>query len=176
MTDLTRSQQITGLVVSLVVAFAAAAIGGVASARAGDFYRQLIRPAWAPPGKVFGPVWTVLYFLMGIAAWLVWREPHAPFQKAALTVYIVQLGANALWTWLFFVWRKGRFAFYEIVLLWALILTTMILFWQVRPLAALLLLPYLAWVSFASFLAFSIWKLNPRVLGSDAEVRRTNVD
>ena len=167
-TDLTRSQQSVGLFVSLLVAFGAAAIGGVASLRAADFYQQLIRPRWAPPGRAFGPVWSILYLLMGIASWLVWRE-HATLQIVALTVYVVQLAANALWTWLFFAWRKGRLAFVEILVLWALIVTTVTLFWQVRPLAALLLLPYLAWVSFASFLAFSIWRLNPRLLGAQRE-------
>ena len=102
--------------------------------------------------------------LMGIAAWLVWR-PHG-FRKAssALSLFLIQLAANSLWTWLFFVWRLGAFAFVEIVVLWVLILGTVIAFWRERPIAAALLLPYLAWVTFASALSYSIWKRNPGIL------------
>jgi len=149
----------------LLVAFAAAAVGGFASASAGEFYAELVRPAWAPPGWLFGPVWSVLYALMGISAWLVWRARGFAGASGALGLFIVQLAANALWTWLFFVWRQGGMAFAEILLLWALIAATIGLFWRVRRLAAVLLLPYLAWVSFASALNWSIWQLNPGLLG-----------
>jgi tryptophan-rich sensory protein len=149
----------------LLMAFAAAAIGGFASVSAGEFYRELVRPAWAPPGWLFGPVWTVLYAAMGISAWLVWRARGFAGARHALGLFIVQLVANALWTWLFFVWRQGGLALAEILLLWVLIAATIGLFWQVSRLAAALLLPYLAWVSFASILNWSIWQLNPGLLG-----------
>jgi benzodiazapine receptor len=162
---LSISFQAIGLVGWLLVAFAAAAVGGFASASAGEFYRELVRPSWAPPGWVFGPVWSVLYLLMGVAAWLVWRARGFAGARSALLVFIVQLAANALWTWLFFVWRQGGLAFAEILVLWVLILVTTGLFWRVSRAAAALLLPYLAWVSLASVLTFATWRLNPELLG-----------
>ncbi|HEX5691457.1 MAG TPA: TspO/MBR family protein [Roseiflexaceae bacterium] len=160
-----RSSQAVGLLVWLLMVFAAAAIGGFASASASEFYRDLVRPSWAPPGWLFGPVWTVLYALMGVAAWLVWRVRGFAGARNALLVFVVQLAVNALWTWLFFVWRQGGLAFAEILLLLALILTTIVLFWRVSRLAAVLLVPYLLWVSFASALTLSMWRLNPGQLG-----------
>lgn len=157
--------QVIGLVGWLLVVFAAAAIGGFASASAGEFYRELVRPSWAPPGWLFGPVWSVLYLLMGIAAWLVWRVRGFAGARSALLVFVLQLAANALWSWLFFVWRQGGLAFAEILVLWVLILVTIGLFWRVSRVAASLLLPYLAWVSFASVLTLAIWRLNPVLLG-----------
>lgn len=162
---LSQTRQALGLLGWLLLAFAAAAIGGFASASAGAFYGELVRPSWAPPGWLFGPVWSVLYVLMGISAWLVWRARGFAGAKSALLVFIVQLAANALWTWLFFVWRQGGLAFAEILLLWFLIAATIGLFWRVSRLAAVLLLPYLAWVSFASTLTLSIWRQNPGILG-----------
>lgn len=159
------SRQIIALVGWLVVTFAAAAIGGVASVHAGEFYQELSRPDWAPPPQVFGPVWTVLYLLMGLAAWLVWRRGGFDRSGGALPVFMVQLGMNALWTWLFFFWRLGGWAFTEIMLLWALVATTLVLFWRVRPFAGLLLVPYLAWITFAAALCRTIWRMNPELLG-----------
>src|SRR5687767_12959252 len=154
--------QAAGLVGWLLVSFAAAAVGGAASAGAGDFYARLDRPGWAPPGWVFGPVWTVLYATQGVAAWLVWRERHegAPRRRrrraAALGAFGAQLAANALWSWLFFAWRQGGLAFGEVVLLLAMIAVTAALFWRVRPLAGALLLPYLLWVGYATALTYAI--------------------
>lgn len=158
------SRQAIGLLAWLLLAFAAAAVGGFASASASEFYRELIRPSWAPPGWLFAPVWSVLYALMGVAAWLVWRARGFVGARSALLVFVVQLVANALWTWLFFVWRLGGLAFAEILLLLALILATIVLFWRVNRLAAALLAPYFLWVSFASALTLSIWRLNPGLL------------
>ena len=160
----TRFQTLAGLTAWLLLSFAAAGIGGLASASAGGLYRQMIQPAWAPPGWLFGPVWTVLYILMGVAAWMVWRERHQPGAKTALALYLAQLALNALWTWLFFAWRMGAAAFAEILLLWSLILATLLAFRRVRPAAAWLLVPYLAWVTFAAALCFAIWRLNPTLL------------
>lgn len=158
-------QQITGFSCWLVLTFAAAAIGAVASAQAKTFYLQLIRPDWAPPGWLFAPVWTALYLMMAIAAWLVWREHGFRRAGGALTLFVVQLAANAVWTWLFFVWHQGALAFTEILLLWALIAGTIIAFWRLHRIAAVLLLPYLAWVSFATGLTYATWRLNPAILG-----------
>lgn len=118
----------------------------------------------APP-EAFGPVWTILYVLMGLAAWLVWREGGFRAAKPALTLFLVQLALNALWTWIFFAWQRGGLAFAEILLLWALIVATLISFWRIRPLAGALLVPYLLWVTFAAALTWSVWRLNPQVLG-----------
>lgn len=160
-----RTQQIIGLAAWLLLSFVAAALGAGASVRAAEFYQQLAQPAWAPPSSVFGPVWSVLYALMGIAAWLVWREGGWHRQRGVLALFVIQLAINALWSWLFFAWHHGALAFADIMLLWLLIVATTVGFWRVRPLAGALLLPYLAWVSFASALNFAVWQLNPQLLG-----------
>ena len=157
--------QIAGLVGWFLVTFAAALIGSIASIRATEFYGALEVPSWAPPGSVFGPVWTVLYALMAVAAWLVWRAHGWQGARTALTLFLIQLAANALWSWLFFAWRLGLAAFIELVVLWVLILATIIAFWRLRPLAGTLLLPYLAWVTFAGALNFVLWRDNPAALG-----------
>jgi tryptophan-rich sensory protein len=164
MSKMPVSRQIIGLLGWLLLSFAAAAIGAVASAGAGAFYEQLVRPGWAPPGWLFAPVWGVLYALMGVAAWLVWRAHGFKEGGAALALFIVQLGANALWTWVFFVGHQGALAFAEIILLWCLIVATAASFRRLDALAAALLLPYLAWVTFASALTLSAWRLNPNLL------------
>ncbi|WP_426690567.1 TspO/MBR family protein [Rhodanobacter ginsengiterrae] len=158
-------KQVIGLAGWLLLSSAAAAIGAVASMQAASFYQQLAQPSWAPPAAVFGPVWSVLYALMGLAAWLVWREGGWRRQRGVLTLFTAQLAVNALWSWLFFGWHRGAPAFVDIVLLWLLIVATVIGFWRVRPLAGALLLPYLCWVSFAAALNFAVWQLNPGVLG-----------
>ena len=161
----TRTKQIVGLVVWLIVCFVAAAIGGAASIQAGPFYAQLVRPAWAPPSWIFGPVWTVLYALMGIAAWLVWRVSDSRAVRSAIALFLLQLTLNALWSWLFFRWHQGALAFADILLLGVSIVGTIIAFWKIRRLAGALLIPYLLWVIFASALNYSVWQLNPQVLG-----------
>lgn len=157
-----RSMQFAGLVGWLLAAFAAGAIGAVASVDAPSFYAQLNKPAWAPPAGVFGPVWSTLYALMGIAAWLVWRAPGE--KSLALGLFWAQLGANALWSWLFFYWRQGALAAVEVLILLALIAATMAAFWRASRLAALLLVPYFLWVSFASLLTWTVWRGNPTLL------------
>lgn len=129
-----------------------------------DFYAALAKPPWAPPGWVFGPVWTTLYILMGIAAWLVWRERGWTGARGALSLFLVQLAANALWTWLFFAWRRGGLALAEIILLAALIVATMLAFARVRRTAAVLLVPYLLWVLFATALTAAVWQRNRGLL------------
>jgi tryptophan-rich sensory protein len=158
------TRQIAGLLGWLLLTFAAAAIGAVASSQAGAFYGQLVRPGWAPPAWLFAPVWTVLYLLMGVAAWLVWRVRGLEAARAPLALFIIQLAANALWTWLFFAWHQGALAFVEIILLWCLIAATVVSFRTLSGTAAVLLLPYLAWVTFASALTFATWRLNPALL------------
>ena len=162
---LPKTTQFIGLLAWFAISFAAAGLGAAASVHAGPFYAQLARPAWAPPASLFGPVWTVLYALMAIAAWSVWRVAGFGAARAALGLFLVQLAANALWSWLFFGWHRGALAFADILLLWVLIAATLLAFWRIRPLAGALLLPYLAWVSFAAVLNVAVWQANPRLLG-----------
>jgi benzodiazapine receptor len=162
--ELSVLRQSIGLVGWLLLTFAAAVIGALASGNAGFFYGQLTRPSWAPPGWLFGPVWTTLYVLMGISAWLVWRARGFVRARGALILFVVQLGANALWSWLFFVWHQGGLAFAEVLLLWGLIVATLVSFRGISTIAAALLVPYLAWVTFASALTFAVWRLNPGLL------------
>jgi tryptophan-rich sensory protein len=144
------------------LAFAAGAVGAIASLDTASFYGQLSKPFWAPPASIFGPVWTALYALMGIAAWLVWRSPGP--KAVALGLFVAQLAANALWSWLFFSWRSGPAAAAEVLVLLALIVATVADFWHRNRLAAFLLLPYLFWVSFASVLTWVLWRGNPDLL------------
>lgn len=161
----TKQKQFLGLVGWFIVSFAAAVVGAVASIQAASFYGQLVQPSWAPPSSVFGPAWSVLYALMAIAAWLVWRAgERGRAYRTALSLFVVQLALNALWSWLFFAWHQGAWAFADIVMLWTLIAATLIAFWRVRPLAGALLIPYLLWVSFALALNYSVWQLNPQIL------------
>lgn len=138
-------------------------VGSLASIRAAEFYQQLSRPDWAPSSGVFAPVWTFLYCCMAIASWLIWKERSAR-RVSALSVYGVQLVLNALWSWLFFVWRTGGWAFAEVLALWFFVGLMIVLFWRIHRFASLLLVPYFLWVSFAACLTFAIWKRNPHLL------------
>jgi tryptophan-rich sensory protein len=145
----------------LVLCFAAAAVGGVATETGpGSWYAGIEKPAFNPPGRVFGPVWTVLYVLIGVSAWLVWRRRGLSGARGPLLIWLIQLMLNAAWSVLFFGLRRPDLASLEIVALWIAILATIVAFRRVRPLAAWLLVPYLAWVSFAAVLTFTIWRLN----------------
>lgn len=156
-------KQVAALIISLVVCFAAAALGALATRSAPEFYAALSRPDWAPPASVFGPVWSILYTLMAIAAWLVWRQQGFAGARIALGLFVIQLALNALWSWLFFAWRRGLMAELEIVVLLVTIALTIAAFWRVRPLAGALMLPYLAWVTFATALTFALVRRNPQV-------------
>jgi len=151
-------QQFISLAVWLIVCFAAAGVGSLFTP--GEWYVTLRKPAWTPPGYLFGPVWTLLYALMGTAAWLIWTRFGFADARTALTLFIVQLILNAVWSWLFFGLHNPGLAFFELLLLWVAILATVIAFWQKRADAGALLLPYLAWVTFAAVLNFAIWRLN----------------
>lgn len=159
------TRQALGLVAFLAVSFAAAAVGATASISAPTFYAELSKPSWAPPASLFGPVWTVLYVMIGVSAWLAWRDHGLRRAWPALVVWVVQLIANALWTWLFFSLRSGALAMADIVALCLLIATTIAMFRRLNRTAALLLVPYLLWVSFASALTYSCWMRNPVLLG-----------
>lgn len=159
-----RTLQLPALGGWLVLTFIFAAIGGYASSQAPEFYQQLDRPGWAPPPWLFGPAWTALYLLMAIAAWRVQRVAGAASARKELTLYVVQLAVNALWTWLFFAWHLGAWAFAEILLLWLLIAATIRAFWRRDRWAGLLLVPYIGWVTFATCLCYAVWQRNPALL------------
>lgn len=142
-----------------------AALGGWASAGAPGFYAELQQPSWAPPAWVFGPVWSLLYLMMGLAAWLVWRHRHTVEGSTGLRLYAIALVPNALWSWLFFNQHVGAWALLDLVVLWLLIAFTVRAFWRVRPLFGALLLPLWIWVSFAGVLNALVWLANPALLG-----------
>jgi len=159
------SQKHWGALALLAAAtFATAAIGAFASIDAKDFYGALTQPAWSPPPTAFGPVWSLLYVMMCTAAWLTLRRLSLPRAWPALRLYGAQLVLNAAWTWLFFHWHNGAVALAEVLLLFVMVALTARAFWQARSLAGALMLPYLAWVGFASALTLSLWRLNPGVL------------
>lgn len=143
----------------LALTFAAAALGAVFLP--GEWYAALKKPPWNPPNWIFGPVWTALYILMAVAVWLVGRRGGFAGQRKALTLFLGQLLLNALWSPLCFGAKNLGFALMDIVLLWLAITATLHAFWKVHRLASALLLPYLAWVTFAGALNFTLWRLNP---------------
>jgi tryptophan-rich sensory protein len=147
-----------GLVVFVSLCFGVSIFGGLVTAPAiRGWYAALAKPAWTPPGWVFGPVWTVLYPLMAVAGWTVWREGRS---RIAVLLFLLQLALNAAWPWLFFSRRRPDWAFFDIVALTIAIAATIVAFYRVRRRAALLLVPYLAWVVFAGALNFAVWRLN----------------
>lgn len=154
---------IGGVLVTFGATVVAAVIGGAASVSASEFYARLAKPTWAPPGAVFGPVWTVLYAMMATSAWLIYRS-GSPNTKALLALFLAQLCLNALWSWTFFKWESGAGSIATIVGLWLAIVLLVVGFWRVSPLAGMLLIPYLAWVTFAAVLNGTIWRMNPTLL------------
>jgi translocator protein len=140
------------------------AIGAIASITAPAFYRELQRPSWAPPPSLFGPVWTTLYLMMGVAAFLVWRAHGWEGARGALLLFIVHLAVNALWSWLFFRWGSGTGSLIDIAALWLLVLTLMIWFFRLHVISGALMVPYLAWVTFAAALNLTIVRMNPAKL------------
>jgi tryptophan-rich sensory protein len=145
------------LVGFVVAAFAAAVPAGLWPPA--EWYQALAKPSWNPPAWVFGPVWSTLYLLMGVAAWRVWRGAHAE-RVAALQLWWIQLALNALWSPLFFGLQRLDLALLEIVALFAAIVATLVRFDRIDRLAGALLAPYAAWVAFAAFLNLTLWDLN----------------
>ncbi|MCW8133292.1 MAG: tryptophan-rich sensory protein [Planctomycetota bacterium] len=126
----------------------------------GWYATQVEKPWWTPPGWVFGPVWGVLYVLMAVSGWVVWKDKGLAGAPLAFFVYFLQLAVNAAWSFFFFHLRNPGAAFFELLLLWLMVAVTAGLFEHVRKRSGWLLLPYLAWVSFAVALNFQIWRLN----------------
>lgn len=151
----------------LVIAVAASQMAGVigavfTSSSVRTWYVDLSKPSFTPPGWIFGPVWTTLYTLMGIAAWLVWRAGLPRLAaRLALGLFVGQFALNAFWSLIFFGLRQPLYAFVEIIFLWAAIVATTVLFFRISTLAGLLMIPYILWVSFAAVLNLAIARLNP---------------
>jgi len=156
------SPSLSRLVVCVGAVLLASSIGSFATVRAiPTWYRRLAKPSFNPPEWLFGPAWAVLYLLMAVAAWLVWKQGwNAPGVKVALAFFLVQLIINALWSVLFFGLRSPLAGLMDIVVMWLAILATIVLFFRVSALAGVLLLPYIAWVSFAAILNAAILRLN----------------
>jgi len=148
--------------VSLIICLAACLATGWIGSRfmPGEWYETLLKPSWTPPNSVFGPVWTLLYVMMGVAAWLVWQRKTVAQVAMPLFLFVVQLVLNAMWSYIFFGRRQPGAAFFEIVILWIAVLLTLIGFRRIRTAAGILMLPYFLWVSFALVLNFQLWRLN----------------
>jgi len=155
---MTVLRQVLGAVGWLVVVFVAAWVG--ARFLPDEWYRNLTKPSWNPPNWLFAPVWTLLYILMALSAWLVWRQLGFRGALVPLALFVVQLALNAAWTWLFFGRHRPDLALVDIAFFWVVLVITVLSFWRLLPLAGAILLPYLAWVTFASFLNLTIWRLN----------------
>lgn len=154
-------RSVPALILFIVVVYAAAGIGSLFTAQSvNDWYVALSKPSWNPPSWVFGPVWTVLYGMMGVAAWLVWLRRREVSVTLPLVLFFVQLALNVVWSLLFFGLQSPGAAFLEIIVLWLAIAATLLAFWRVAPLAGALFIPYILWVSFAAVLNYTIWQLN----------------
>jgi len=155
-----RNRDLLALGVFLIVCFAVSALGGAVTASSvGSWYQTLAKPSFNPPDWLFAPVWTLLYVMMAVAGWLVWRR-GGPARRPALALFILQLALNLGWSLIFFGAQAIGAAFVEIGVLWLAILATLIAFYRIDRRAGLLLAPYLAWVSFATLLTASLWMLN----------------
>ena len=149
------------LLASLALCFAAEGLGGLFTAQSvGTWYLTLQKPAFTPPGWLFGPVWTLLYFLMGVSFYLVWNARENKIKRFAIVVFFIQLILNVLWSLAFFGMQSITGGLIVIAALWLAIISTMYQFRQISRPAATMLFPYLAWVSFASILNYALWRLN----------------
>ena len=158
---MTTSQKLGAFLLSLIIPLAVGGVSGFFTVSAiPGWYQTIQKPTWNPPNWVFGPVWTTLYVLMGIAMYLVWSRPRTPERQRALYLNALQLGFNFFWSLIFFNLHAIGGALIEIGVLWALIVATMFAYDKVYKPAAWLLLPYIVWVTFATILNFTIWRLN----------------
>jgi tryptophan-rich sensory protein len=150
-----------GLIALLVICYVAAAVGGaVTTPKIDSWYAALAKPSWNPPNWIFGPVWSALYFGMAVSAWLIWQQRGLVGAAWPLALFGAQLVLNVLWSCLFFGLQSPGAALVEVLVLWLAIAATMVVFWFRSTVAGILFVPYLAWVTFASVLNFSIWRLN----------------
>lgn len=156
-----RRRKFVALCAFLLLTYAAAAVGSALTSSAlPSWYADLNKPAWTPPGNVIGLVWTILYALMAIAAWLVWRRGGLSGQRPAMVLWLSQLALNTGWSAVFFGLRAPGLALIEILVLLSAVIATTLVFWRNSRTAGALMLPYAAWVAFATFLNWTIWRLN----------------
>jgi benzodiazapine receptor len=155
---MSNQSSILGAIVAFGLTFGAAFVGS--RFRIDEWYAELTKPSWNPPNWIFGPVWSIIYLLIAISAWLVWKNDGFLSFVIPSIIFLLQIILNAAWSWLFFGLHEVGYAFIEILALWVAILANIILFWRISPLNGILLLPYLAWVTFASVLNYTIWRLN----------------
>lgn len=157
-----RKKEVLGLIIAVAVSELAGIIGSVFTVPSiPAWYVELVKPEIAPPNWVFGPVWIILFALMGIAVFLVWKEgADRRNVKNALSIFAIQLVLNVLWSFIFFGLHSPSGAFVEIIFLWFSIIATIFAFKKISKPAVWLLVPYMLWVSFAAYLNFSIWILN----------------
>ena len=153
-----RSKDLLGLAFWIVLTFSVAAFGS--QFQPGEWYTNIAKPSWTPPGWLFGPVWGLLYLSMSVSAWLVWRKRSTSEALLSLALYLLQLLLNGLWSWLFFGRQWIGSALIDLVALVILVAITVVMFLRVHKTAGLLLLPYLLWICFAAALNFQIWRMN----------------
>jgi tryptophan-rich sensory protein len=152
---------IFGVIISVIIAQMAGAIGSFFTApNIQAWYIYLEKPFFSPPNWLFAPAWITLYTLMGIAAFLIWQKRQEPKVKSVLWLYGIHLVLNSLWSVIFFGFHNLSLAFFEILILWALILIITFRFYKIRRVAGILFIPYILWVSFAAILNFAIWQMN----------------
>jgi len=156
-----NKRQILKLVVSILLPLGLGAIAGIFTAKAiPEWYATLNQPSFNPPNWIFGPVWTSLYILLGISFFLIWKQPATKERNRAISIFLIQLVLNFAWSFLFFYFHQIGLALIDIIVLWIFIITMLILFYRIKPLAAYINIPYLLWVTFASILNASYFVLN----------------
>ena len=155
-----RAENLSALLFFLFTCLVVATIGGMITATSVEiWYPNLEKPFLTPPDWVFAPVWSILYLVIGLSGWLIWRQ-RAPERKKALLIFLIQLGFNLAWPFIFFGARLIGTALLEITVLLIVIIVNIIAFWRIKPLSGLLMLPYALWVAYATVLNASIWILN----------------
>jgi len=158
---MSKSQQILGLIFLLAICLGVGVLGAIATTPEIDgWYRTLQKPSWNPPDWIFGPVWSTLYVLMAVAAWLVWRRGGFKAAKLPLVLFGLQLVLNTAWSWIFFHFHQPGWAFVELIGLWVTVAAVTVAFFRVNKTAGFLLIPYLAWITFAGVLNLTIWRMN----------------
>ena len=155
---MSKKTEIFGLVCWLLLSAVVAWFG--AQFNTDSWYFELNKPSWTPPGWLFGPVWTVLYILMAVSAWLIWKTDGKVFGKLSIKIYLAKMMINGLWSFIFFGLHEIGWALADIILLLILLIFVIILFYKENKTAGILLIPYLLWVGFASILNLNIWLLN----------------
>ncbi|MEN9547444.1 MAG: hypothetical protein RIR12_35 [Bacteroidota bacterium] len=150
------------LIIAILIPVTVGGLSGFFTANnVGTWYTTIQKPSWNPPNWIFGPVWTTLYILMGIALYLVWKADSTNFfKKLAIVFFTLQLVLNFFWSFIFFQQHQMGWALVEIIALWLAILATIYSFANISKTAAWLLVPYIAWVSFATILNYTLWKIN----------------